>query len=45
MENSAKGKRYGIIAFATVCLIQFVFTGIVYNPLSVYTGTILEEFP
>ena len=45
MENSAKGKRFGIIAFATVCLIQFVFTGIVYNPLSVYTGTILEEFP
>ena len=45
MENKSKGKRYGIIAFATVCLIQFVFTGIVYNPLSVYTGTILSEFP
>lgn len=45
MEKTSKGKRYGIIAFATVCLIQFVFTGIVYNPLSVYTGTILAEFP
>ncbi len=45
MQNSAKGKRFGIIAFITVCLIQFVYTGVVYNPLSVYTGTILAEFP
>lgn len=49
MENQKKKDKksfvYGIIAFATVCLIQFVYTGIVYNPLSVYTGTILEQFP
>jgi len=36
---------YAWVAFICACLVQLVFTGIIYNPLSLYTAPILEEFP
>lgn len=41
--KSKKSLVYAVIAFVTVCLMQLVFTGIIYSPLSLYTSSILEE--
>ena len=34
---------YASVALAATCIMQLVFTGLIYNPLSLYTSSILEE--
>lgn len=45
MENNKKTWTFAGIALLTVVIIQMIFTGMIYNPLSVYTAPILNEFP
>lgn len=45
MEKSKKTWLYAGIALLTVVIIQMIFTGMIYNPLSVYTAPILNDFP
>ena len=43
-KQSKKTVVFAVIAFITVVIIQMIFTGMIYNTLSVYTSPILEEF-
>lgn len=45
MEKSKKTWVFAAIALLTTVIIQMIFTGMIYNPLSVYTAPILNEFP
>ena len=45
MEKSKKTWVFAGIALLTTVIIQMIFTGMIYNPLSVYTAPILNEFP
>lgn len=45
MENKNKSAYFAGIALLTTIIIQMIFTGMIYNPLSVYTAPILESFP
>ena len=45
MKQSKKTWVYAGIALLTVVIIQMIFTGMIYNPLSVYTAPILNDFP
>lgn len=38
-----KTMYYAGIALVTACIMQLVFTGMIYNPLSLYTASIIEE--
>lgn len=41
MKN--KTMYYAGVALVTACVMQLVFTGMIYNPLSLYTASIIEE--
>ncbi|MCF0137541.1 MAG: MFS transporter [Oscillospiraceae bacterium] len=43
MENKKKTVMYAGMALFCMCLMQFVFTGILYSPLSLYTASIIED--
>ncbi len=45
METKRKTTLFAGIALLTVIIIQMIFTGMIYNPLSLYTAPILEAFP
>ena len=45
MDKSKKTWVFAGIALLTVVIIQMIFTGMIYNPLSVYTAPILNDFP
>ncbi|MDY4635331.1 MAG: MFS transporter [Candidatus Limivicinus sp.] len=45
MEKSKKTWVFAGVALLTTVIIQMIFTGMIYNPLSVYTAPILNEFP
>lgn len=45
MDTKKKTWYFALVALLTVIIIQMIFTGMIYNPLSVYTAPILEEFP
>lgn len=45
MKDSKKTWYFAAIALLTTVIIQMIFTGMIYNPLSVYTAPILAEFP
>ncbi len=43
MKENNNLSYYAIVALVTTCIMQLVFTGMIYNPLSLYTSSILEE--
>lgn len=45
MEKTKKTWVFAGIALLTTVIIQMIFTGMIYNPLSVYTAPILNDFP
>lgn len=45
MDTKKKTTLFAGIALLTTIIIQMIFTGMIYNPLSLYTAPILEAFP